>query len=110
MARQLWDSIVEPGPLILHDLRGGYSAPTPCTDGKRIYVLFGSAVIAALDMDGKPLWRMDLVNYAFDVALGTSPVLFGDTVIVDCDQNGKTSSIIAFNAATGSREMGGEAP
>jgi outer membrane protein assembly factor BamB len=99
--KQLWDSIVEPGPLILHDLRGGYSAPTPCTDGKRLYVLFGSAVIAALDLDGKPVWRMDLVNYAFDVALGTSPVLFGDTVIVDCDQTGKTSSIIAFNTANG---------
>ncbi len=99
--KQLWDTVVEPGPLILTDLRGGYDAPTPCTDGHRLYVVFGSAVIAALDFDGKPLWRKEIANHAFDVALGSSPVLFGDTVILDCDQTGKTSSITAFNVTNG---------
>ena len=99
--RALWDASIEPGPLILKDLRGGYGAPTPCTDGKRVYVVFGSAVIAALDFDGKPAWRKALANIAFDVALGSSPILFDDTVILDCDQTGKTSSIVAFDKATG---------
>ena len=98
---QMWDASVEPGPLILKDLRGGYGAPTPCADGKRVYAVFGSAVIAALDFDGKPVWRKTLANTAFDVALGSSPVLFGDTVILDCDQTGKKSSIVAFDKATG---------
>lgn len=97
----LWEAAIEPGPLLLKDLRGGYGAPTPCTDGRRIYVVFGSAVIAALDFDGKLVWRKELVNYAFDVALGASPILFGDTVVLDCDQTGKTSSIVAFDQATG---------
>ena len=97
----LWETPVEPGPLLLKDLRGGYGAPTPCTDGRRIYVVFGSAVAAALDFDGKPVWRKELANSAFDVALGASPILFGDTVILDCDQTGKTSSIVAFDKATG---------
>ena len=99
--KPLWDVSVEPGPLILKDLRGGYGAPTPCTDGKLVYVVFGSAVIAALDFDGKPVWRKTLSNIAFDVALGSSPILFRDTVILDCDQTGKTSSIVAFDKATG---------
>src|ERR1051326_2774917 len=30
----LWDTKVAPGPWLLKDLRGGYSAPTPCTDGR----------------------------------------------------------------------------
>ncbi|MDB6175129.1 MAG: outer rane biosis protein BamB [Chthoniobacteraceae bacterium] len=98
---RLWETTVEPGPLILSDLRGGYGAPTPCTDGQRVYVLFGSAVIVALDMDGKLLWRKELADYAFDVALGSSPILYGDTVILDCDQTGKTSSLIALDKATG---------
>lgn len=38
----LWDTKVAPGPWKLTDLRGGYSAPTPCTDGQRVYALFGS--------------------------------------------------------------------
>ncbi len=97
----LWSASVTPGPLLLRDLRGGYGAPTPCCDGKRIFAVFGSAVIAALDLNGKELWRKELANYAFDVALGSSPVLFRDTVILDCDQTGKTSTIVAFDAATG---------
>jgi outer membrane protein assembly factor BamB len=99
--RQLWETAVPPGPWILKDLRGGYGAPTPCSNGSRVFVVFGSAVIAALDFEGKISWRRDLEKYAFDVALGSSPILFGDTVILDCDQTGKTSSIIAFDAATG---------
>jgi outer membrane protein assembly factor BamB len=99
--KPLWETGVEPGPLILKDLRGGYGAPTPCTDGQRVYAVFGSAVVAALEFDGKLVWRKELANYAFDVALGSSPTLYGDTVILDCDQTGKTSSLIAFDKATG---------
>jgi outer membrane protein assembly factor BamB len=99
--KQLWESVIEPGPLLLKDLRGGYGAPTPCADGRRVFVVFGSAVIAALDFDGKLIWRKELANHAFDVALGSSPVLFKGSVILDCDQTGKTSSIIAFDQATG---------
>jgi len=36
---------------------GGYAAPTPCTDGKQVFVAFGSAVMAALDMEGNIVWR-----------------------------------------------------
>lgn len=99
--RLLWDTLVPPGPWILKDLRGGYCAPTPCSDGRRVFVVFGSAVIAALELDGKIAWRRELEKFAFDVALGASPVLFGETVILDCDQTGKTSSIIAFDKAGG---------
>lgn len=99
--KRLWQTSIDPGPLILKDLRGGYGAPTPCTDGDRVYVVFGSAVIAALDFEGKLAWRKELANHAFDVALGSSPILYRDTVILDCDQTGKTSSIIAFDRASG---------
>lgn len=97
----LWDVTVAPGPWLLKDLRGGYGAPTPATDGRQVFVVFGSAVVAALDFDGKVVWRKELEKFAFDVALGASPVLHGDTVILDCDQTGKKSSIIGFDKQTG---------
>jgi outer membrane protein assembly factor BamB len=99
--KMLWETMIEPGSLILKDLRGGYGAPTPCTDGQRVFAVFGSAVIAALDIDGKIVWRKEIANHAFDVALGSSPIIFQDTIILDCDQTGKTSSIIAFNKENG---------
>ena len=49
----LWDVKVKPGPWLFADLRGGYTAPTPAADAERVYVVFGSAVIAALDHDGQ---------------------------------------------------------
>jgi outer membrane protein assembly factor BamB len=99
--RMQWDKTVPPGPWLLKDLRGGYGAPTPCADGQRVIVVFGSAVIACLDYDGKILWRRELEKLNFDVAMGSSPVLSGDVVVLDCDQNGKTSSIIAFDRKSG---------
>jgi outer membrane protein assembly factor BamB len=99
--KRLWDRTVAPGPWLLKDLRGGYTAPTPATDGERVYVLFGSAVLAALDLDGKELWRKIIEPYDFDVCLGTSPVLFKDTVLVMCEEQSKKSSLRAFDKKTG---------
>jgi outer membrane protein assembly factor BamB len=100
--KKLWESEIKPGPWKLKDLRGGYAAPTPATDGERIYVLFGSSVIAALDLAGKELWRKEIAPYFWDVCLGSSPVLFGDTVLVLADgTKPEQSRLIAFDKKTG---------
>jgi outer membrane protein assembly factor BamB len=100
--KRLWDTRVQPGPWRLTDLRGGYTAPTPATDGERVYVLFGSAVLAALDFDGRIVWRKDITPFTFDVAIGTSPILYNGLVMVLCDQtNTKQSRLAAFDQKTG---------
>ena len=99
--QRLWDTKVPPGPWRLTDLRGGYTAPTPATDGERVYVLFGSSVAAALDVDGKFVWRKEITPFAFDVAMGVSPVLYKDTVIIAWDQTDKTSRMIALDKKSG---------
>jgi outer membrane protein assembly factor BamB len=99
--RRLWDTRVPAGPWRLTDLRGGYTAPTPVADGERVYVLFGSSVAAALDPDGKLLWRKEITPFAFDVAIGVSPVLYKDTLLLSWDQTDKTSRLIALDKRTG---------
>src|SRR5579862_6664339 len=91
--KKLWDTVIPPGPWKLTDLRGGYTAPTPATDGQRVYAVFGSAVIAAVDFQGKIAWRKDINPYKFDVAWGASPIIYDDKVIVVCDQLNKASTI-----------------
>ena len=90
-------------PWLLTDLRGGYCAPTPCTDGERLYVAFGSATIAALNCaDGKLLWRHDFANYKdIDVAFASSTILYQDTVLLLCDKNNKASTLTAFDRKSG---------
>lgn len=100
--KPLWDTVVPPGPWLLTDLRGGYAAPTPCTDGERVYVLFGSSELAALDFDGRLLWRKEIAPYAWDVAIGTSPILVDDLILVLADgTKSDLSRLIAFDRATG---------
>jgi len=101
----VWDATVPPGPWKLTDLRGGYTAPTPATDGTRVFVAFGSAVLAALDRDGKVAWRQELVPHDFDVAMAVSPVVVGELVLLVCDfTDAKKSRLLAFDRATGEKK------
>jgi outer membrane protein assembly factor BamB len=102
-----WDTTIEPGPWLRSDFRsgpgGGYAAPTPATDGKQVYVVFGSSVIAALSMDGQMAWRKEIAPHTFDVTIGSSPVLYEGAVLVLCAMANKSDSkLIAYNAADGS--------
>ncbi|HSI36434.1 MAG: PQQ-binding-like beta-propeller repeat protein [Phycisphaerae bacterium] len=100
--KELWNVPVAPGPWLLTDLRGGYAAPTPAADADRVYALFGSGVLAALDHAGNQVWRYELPNAtAFDVAIGCSPIVVGETVIVQADTTKKQSALIALDRKTG---------
>lgn len=98
--KRLWDTAISPGPWLLTDLRGGYTAPTPAADADRVYVVFGSAVVAAIDRKGTLVWRKEIKPHAFDVAIGTSPVLHGNTLLVMCEMT-SGSRLLAFDSATG---------
>jgi outer membrane protein assembly factor BamB len=98
---QLWDVTVAPGPWLLRDLRGGYTVPTPAADDQRVYVAFGSSVIAALDHAGKQVWRKEIVPYDFDVAMASSPVLYRGLVILQLDGVARSSRMVACDAKSG---------
>lgn len=104
---QLWDMQIEPGQWLRNDFRsgagGGYAAPTPATDGEMVYAVFGSSVIAGLDLEGHVVWRNEIEPHTFDVTIGSSPVLYGDTVLMLCAMaNRSDSKIIAYNKSDGS--------
>ena len=104
--KQLWDTVVAPGPWLRKDFRsgpgGGYAAPTPATDGKLVYCAFGSAVLAALDFQGKIVWREEIVPASFDVTVGSSPILHENTVILFCAMaKASDSRVVAFDKTTG---------
>lgn len=99
---QLWDTPIPAGPWKLSDLRGGYCAPTPVTDGERVYVIFGSSMLAAVDFSGKLVWNQELADYqAFDVAIASSPILHRGQLLVLADRNQKKSTLTAYEPATG---------
>lgn len=99
----LWNTVVPAGPWKRgHTGRpgGGFASCTPATDGERVYALFGTSVLVAVDFSGKIVWRQELVPHDYDVEMATSPVLFDNFVIVFCGMKGG-SRLVAFDRKTG---------
>jgi outer membrane protein assembly factor BamB len=86
-----------------HD-KHNLSSSSPATDGQRVYAMFGTGQIIALDMSGKPIWTRNLARDfgAFDINWGysSSPVVYRNTVILVCYQP-SASYVIALDTATG---------
>lgn len=83
--------------------KSSYAASTPATDGKMVYAWFGSEGLYAYDFKGKLAWKAQVGNIAtLGMGTATSPILYENVVIVQADEdNGETSTIVAFDKKTG---------
>src|SRR6185295_10431950 len=63
---------------------------TPCADGERVIVWHSSAGLHCYDFEGKPLWTRDLGKFAHMWGYGSSPILHGDRVVLNCGPGGRT--------------------
>ena len=75
---------------------------SPVTDGEHLFAYFGSYGLYCLDLDGKLKWKADLgrMKTKHGHGEGGSPVLYGDTLIVNWDHEGQ-SQVVAFDKRTG---------
>lgn len=86
-----------------HHPTHSYAAYSPTTDGKFLYVSFGSRGLFCYDFDGKLVWkRTDLPRLETRLGWGeaTSPVVHGDALIVLWDQEGP-SHLYVLDKRTG---------
>lgn len=65
--------------------RNSYATPTPVTDGKRVYAVFGDGTVAALSMEGNVIWTHGDFKFYSQHGLGVSPILYRELVIVPFD-------------------------
>ena len=130
--KPLWETSIPPGPVTIRQMRNlldntelpkgakrksthiaiGYDTCTPCSDGERVFVMFQSYALTAVDLQGQILWQKPLAkatdktpasgHYAkeTDVTLpicsGSSPIVYKDMVIQVLPH-----SIAAFDCKTG---------
>ncbi|HSC27738.1 MAG TPA: PQQ-binding-like beta-propeller repeat protein [Vicinamibacterales bacterium] len=103
--RRLWEYRFEArGPFPeLHE-KHNLATPTPATDGRHLFVWFGTGQIVALDLHGRLVWAKHLgVEYSpFDInwGHGSSPVIYGDLLILLCDHE-SASYLLAIETSTG---------
>ncbi len=64
----------------------GNAAATVLCDGKRVFALFGTGILAAFQVDGQPLWSRHLEAPQQNFGHSASPVIAGGNLIVHIQQ------------------------
>lgn len=99
----LWERVAYEGAV--HDSRhkkASFASSTPATDGQYVFAFFGSEGLYAFDLNGKLIWKQDLGKLGTaSVGYGVSPILYNELVIMQCDESGGNSFIVAFNKKSG---------
>jgi outer membrane protein assembly factor BamB len=107
----IWEKTACEGiPKTKRHLKSSHANSTPATDGRYIVALFGSEGLYCYDFHGKLLWKQDLglldAGWFYDPdyqwGTGSSPILYKDLVIVQCDIQ-KNSFLAAYNIQDGRR-------
>lgn len=104
--QSLWETEAPSTPESVAELNvyedTGYAAPTPATDGYRVYALFGNGDLCALDFGGRVLWSKSLGIPDSSYGFSASPTLHGGNVIVQYDVGqGENSHISAYRCSDG---------
>ncbi len=84
---------------------GSMASASPVCDNAHVFAWFGSFGLFALDHDGNLQWHADLgrLHSKHGHGEGSSPVLWGDTLIINCDHE-EGSFLAAFNKSTGEQK------
>jgi outer membrane protein assembly factor BamB len=99
----LWQKVVHSAiPFEAGHESGTLASASPVTDGEHVYAFFGSHGLYCLDTDGDVIWSKELGRMQSKHAHGegSSPALFGDTLIVTWDHEGD-SFVLALDKRTG---------
>lgn len=98
----VWERTAYEGPVFdaRHE-RSSFAGPTAVTDGTMVYAYFGPEGLYAYDFDGNLVWKIVEKFHTLGLGTGTSPILFGNSVIIQRDQDRKTSAVVAYDKKTG---------
>lgn len=111
--KQRWMTPIVDAELEKKHALNSFASGTPATDGKTVFLSLldpdfssdqattpGEMVVAAADYSGKILWTKRPGRFSSTHGFCSSPVLFGDLVIINGDHDGD-AYIVALNKETG---------
>lgn len=83
--------------------KNSLASSTPAVDGEQVYAVFwdGDKIsLGAWSYAGKPVWSKDLGKFASQHGPGLSPIVVGNLVILNIDQDGQ-AELVAYDSKTG---------
>ncbi len=108
----LWEKKVTSGNQDARAGEGNSASPSPSTDGKHVWIFFGTGVLACYDFEGNEKWKFD-VGQRFgriDIQFGmtSTPILDGDGLYLQLihgpmkrDDMSQTGKVIKLDKLTG---------
>jgi len=89
----LWNKSVFTQELKQKHPRNSHATPTPVTDGQRVYAVFPNGWFVALDFEGNSVWTNTELNFYSQHGLGTSPIIYGDLLIIAINPSSKAEPL-----------------
>lgn len=102
--RVVWEKTAFEGtPYDNRHRKSSFASSTPATDGQYVYAFFGTEGLYAYDMKGMLKWKANVGKLGtVGMGTGTSPILYENLVILQCDEeNGEASFIVGVDKKTG---------
>ncbi|MCC7085161.1 MAG: PQQ-like beta-propeller repeat protein [Pirellulales bacterium] len=100
-----WTKSLDASSRAKRDIWHSQAAPTPVIDETGLYVYFESGDVVALSQQGVIRWEKSLTKQFGEpknrFCLASSPVLFGNSIIILIDDDGGPSYLIALAKADG---------
>lgn len=99
---EVWQKTVDYKSYKAHK-NNSHASNTPAVDADHVYVLFQSKAgspLIAFDHDGRQKWTYELGPYLHGQGGGTSPIVYGDLVVI-CNDQKSPSFLVAVDRQTG---------
>lgn len=111
--KKLWERVMKSTGRTMTHNKTSVAAPTMCSDGSRVFALYSSNDLFAFDLDGNLLWlrglTYDYANASNSLGMSSSPVVVGDTLVVQ-SENDSESIAAGLDVATGKNRWKMERP
>jgi len=102
--KPIWERVMRATGRTMSHNKTCVAAPTPCSDGKRVFALFSSNDLFAFDLDGNLLWlrglTYDYSNASNSLGMSQSPTVIGGALVIQ-SENDSESFAAGIDVKTG---------
>jgi outer membrane protein assembly factor BamB len=106
----LWDTEVFRQMPRRKEGKNSYATPTPVTDGRHVYTVFGDGSVAAVDFKGTLLWTNRDVQFYSRHGLGASPLLYENLLIMPYDGSNPVTAAGSWPNNSNEERLGWQIP
>lgn len=111
--KKVWERVMKTTGRTMTHNKTSVAAATMCSDGERVFALYSSNDLFAFDLAGDLLWlrglTYDYANASNSLGMSSSPVVVGDTLIVQ-SENDSESLAVGIDVTTGKNRWKKERP